>query len=89
MSLLSKSKCWYSKNCLHFLEQAIPLLQYHNKLECQALWVTYTLVLYLQASLRAYQSVTSSQAPRIASKYWIKVEVTVSGKHSSLLRWSK
>ena len=23
---LSKSKCWYSKNCLHFLKHAVPLL---------------------------------------------------------------
>jgi hypothetical protein len=22
---LSKSKCWYSNNCLHFLKRAVPL----------------------------------------------------------------
>jgi hypothetical protein len=22
---LSKSKCWYSRNCLHFLKRAVPL----------------------------------------------------------------
>ncbi len=25
---LSKSKYWYSKNCLHFLKQAVPLVQW-------------------------------------------------------------
>ncbi len=26
---LSKSKCWYSNNCLHFLKHAVPLGKEH------------------------------------------------------------
>ncbi len=25
---LSKSKCWYSNNCLHFLKRAVPLFNF-------------------------------------------------------------
>ncbi len=24
---LSKSKCWYTNNCLHFLKRAVPLIK--------------------------------------------------------------
>jgi hypothetical protein len=28
----SKSKCWYSSNCLHFLKYAVPLSNLHKTL---------------------------------------------------------
>jgi len=36
---LSKSKCWYSNNCLHILKQAVPLGV------CQTHW-SYAQIIY-------------------------------------------
>jgi hypothetical protein len=27
---LSKSKCWYSNNCLHFVKRTVPLVGYYS-----------------------------------------------------------
>ncbi len=37
---LSKSKCWYSNNCLHFLKHAVPLTQENSKLTALLLSAT-------------------------------------------------
>ncbi len=34
---LSKSKYWYSHNCLHFFKHAVPFTNVHNKLKCLSL----------------------------------------------------
>ncbi len=50
---LSKSKCWHSNNCLHFLKRAVPLTQ--------AWWVHSALPIDVMTSEEEPSKVTSSQ----------------------------
>jgi hypothetical protein len=47
---LSKSKCWYSNNCLHFLKFAVPLYTNYQSLQLFMLEFLYSGV-YLKESL--------------------------------------
>ncbi len=46
---LSKSKCWYSNSCLHFLKHAVPLKSLHPSLIFQE-WYDELLTVSLELS---------------------------------------
>ncbi len=48
---LSKSKCWYSNNCLHFLKRAVSLILNFSNLVHLSLPATFTLVYCLREKL--------------------------------------
>ncbi len=47
---LSKSKCWYSNNCLHFLKCAVPLYHSGRTIDIESLQNRLLMVCYVPAT---------------------------------------
>jgi hypothetical protein len=61
---LSKSKCWYKNNCLHFLEQAVPFVSFSGQDSMERLKE------FDKNSYEAMKSLTAKNFPSEAVSLW-------------------